>query len=248
MQACLRAIAAQEMDIPLEVILVNDGGDALDDWLRQFPSLNITYVAFPTHRGQLAARAAALASAQGTYVAWCDDDDRWLPEHVRRLVSLQTEGDVLAYSDAEVVWLNGEHPPQLQRRAPFAWRNVSGMLFDYNPIVPSSVLYPRVLHADLGPLDVACGHYWDWDFWLRAAAAVPIRRSPVCQVLYGVWGGGVNESAEPLRMRPDLLALCEKHGLGDLPSSNFGRMATDEGIASFRDGTLVVWDGDMAIW
>lgn len=248
-RACLRAIADQQGPFQMEVCVVNDGGAPLSALREEFPNLPLRITDWPTHRGQSAARATALTMAVGDFIAWCDDDDRWLPDHLSDLLSAQAEGDALAYTDAELVSLEMQDDMvALVGRTPFAWRDPGQLLRAYNPIAPSSVLYPKRLHAEIGPVDEAVGHYWDWDLWLRIKDVAPIVRVPACLTLYGVWGASANQSAIPEQMRPDLLHLCEKHGLGELPSSNFVRMATDERLQSERGETIILWDGTLDIW
>jgi len=82
---CLAALSG--LDYPrerLEVIVVNDGGRPMDDAIDPFLGhLNVTSVS-QKHSGPAAARNTGVARAQGTYVAFTDDDCRpdpmWLTE------------------------------------------------------------------------------------------------------------------------------------------------------------------------
>lgn len=251
--ACLRAIANQTVDASIEVCIVNDGGQpvqAIAEAVRHVRPMPVKVLDLSIHLGQSAARNKALALAEGEFVAWCDDDDRWLPDHLSALLAAAQAGPCLAYTDAEIVWMDETPHGQVvvEHRAPFAWRDAARLLRTYNPIVPSSVLYPRRLHEQIGGIDESVGHYWDWDLWLRAQQVVPISRVPTCLTLYRVWSDGSNTSADTQQMRPDLQHLCDKHQLGTLPTSNFGRMTTDLDLKSHQADTRFVWDGDLAIW
>jgi glycosyltransferase involved in cell wall biosynthesis len=244
LMGCLASVARQSGNLEIEVCLVNDGGPDLEPVLAKFPDLRIRYERFPYPKGQVAARNAALNMVSGRYIAFLDDDDRWLPAHLAELVRAQRHGPVLAYTDVEVVWLRDlAAGPRPVRRMPLAWQDAKGMLRAWNPIPPSAVLYPASWHNELGAFDTRAGHYWDWDWWLRAAASHPFVRVPQALTLYAVREDGGNESARPELMRPDLDYLIAKHGLGPLPSSNFARMATDPVLASQCARTDLVWDG-----
>jgi glycosyltransferase involved in cell wall biosynthesis len=250
---CLQAIARQRPGgYELEVCVVNDGGTAIDSVVRQFPELAVRYTNLEHNVGQVEARNIALEMATGDLIAICDDDDRWLPTHVQNLVqSLERAGSdaALAYGDAEIVLLErGPFGVCLCERSPFAWREADLLLRAYNPIVPSAVLYRRSLHADLGNFDPSVSHYWDWDFFLRAKEVGRFVRNPVADTLYAFFQDESNQSADASGMAEALRVFTDKHGLGDLPVSNFYRMLRDPALVPHRDATEIVWDGDPSLW
>jgi len=105
---CLEAIARQR-DVNLEVIVVDDGSDkstrdtyqtlcpALADRLRwivhEHPDVPGT--------GPAAARNRGIRAASGTFVAFCDDDDRWIRED-----HLQCAIDALETAAADFFFCN----------------------------------------------------------------------------------------------------------------------------------------------
>ncbi len=77
-----------EQELPaLEVLVVDDGStdgtqDAFEGWAREEPRLR--YLRLPRNFGAPAAgRNLGTKSAQGDWVAFLDDDDRWLPGKLR---------------------------------------------------------------------------------------------------------------------------------------------------------------------
>jgi glycosyltransferase involved in cell wall biosynthesis len=250
---CLEAISRQRPGgYALEVCVVNDGGAAIDEVVRQFPGLSVRYTNLDSNVGQVEARNIALEMATGDLIALCDDDDRWLPTHVQNLVQCLDEAGsevALAYGDAEIVLLErGLFGLCLYERSPFAWKDADPLLRAYNPIVPSAVMYRRSLHADIGYFDPSVSHYWDWDFFLRARAVGRFARSPVADTLYAFFRDGSNQSANASGMAEALRVFTEKHGLGELPVSNFYRMLRDPALDAYRDATELVWDGDISLW
>lgn len=250
LRACLSAILQQEGNFNLEVCIVNDGGASIEPVVAEFQQLDIRYLDLPVNRGQVTARNEALKLATGEYIALCDDDDRWLPEHVAALLErLKAERAALAYTDCELVWVRrGHHQWTVGRREPFAWRDANVLLRMTNPIAPSSVLYPKEIHEQIGDFDVTMSHYWDWDFWLRTLEVGPITRVPSCLTLYGVYEDGSNVSANPAKMSPALDRLIHKHGLGPLPTSNFPMMLEDDDLKPYQAVTETPWDGSHEIW
>jgi GT2 family glycosyltransferase len=89
---CLSALSG--VDYPrerFEVIVVNDGGSAIDRTIAPFAGqMNVTYVT-RKHSGPAAARNTGVQRARGKNLAFTDDDCRpdpgWLAEMERRLVS-----------------------------------------------------------------------------------------------------------------------------------------------------------------
>ena len=77
----LRSVWQQDFD-DMEVLVVDDGSsDGTIDWLDQqkksHPQLRC--VVHDRNKGEAAARNTALREARGTYVAFLDSDDEWLP-------------------------------------------------------------------------------------------------------------------------------------------------------------------------
>lgn len=80
------------------------------------------------------------------------------------------------------------------------------------------IFRPELIEA-LGPFDTEVFHYWDWDFFLRAAEKFRVKRAPIASVLYAFAQQGTsNMSGQLDNMRPFLDMLSVKHGLGDLPT------------------------------
>ncbi|MFO7173878.1 MAG: glycosyltransferase family 2 protein [Bacillota bacterium] len=247
LRECLRALAAQTYP-DFEVIVVNDAGAPVEEVVAGFPRLRITLINQPANRGHVAARNRGLDAARGTYIAFCDDDDLWLPGHLAGLVAAVEAGADLAYSDAEVVVFAQTPAGRMpRRREVFAFDFDPDLLRRWNFIPPSTVLYRRDLHRRLGPLDEAMADYWDWDWWLRVAPGHRVERVPVASVLIAVDAGGGNASAVPERMAPNLARLVAKHRLGPLPTSNFLRMLSEPELQPYRRPSRVVWDGRMPV-
>jgi len=226
-----------------EVILYNDAGDDVSAVVRECPGLSITLINATTNSGHVRARNVALGSAQGLYVMPIDDDDLILPTHIESLVKVMDEAD-LAYTDAEVVvWRKTGYGRVPLGRHPFAFEFNRNLLREWNTIIPSGILYRRELHEVLGLFDEEVADYWDWDFILRVTSTHAVIRVASASVLYAIDEDGGNASANPAAMGGNLVKLCEKHGLGELPSSNFLLMTVDERLHSFRRMTSIVWDG-----
>lgn len=240
---CLGAIAAQDYR-DFECIVVNDGGPPVDAALVLHPELPVRLVNLPQNAGHAAARNEGLRLARGEFVALCDDDDLWLPGHLGSLVAAADAGADLAYTDAELVVLRSTPAGRVPlRREVFAFDFDPQRLRRWNTIIPSTALYRRALHDELGFFDVAVRDYWDWDWWLRVAPGRRVRRVPEASVLVAVDEAGANASADPARMAPYLDRLVRKHDLGPLPVSNFLRMLSEPELRPALRPAARPWDG-----
>ena len=98
--ACLKLALASVLNQTyqnFEIIVVDDAStDGTADVVRGFADARITYVRHDVNRGKVGAGAAArnsgIARAQGTYIAFLDDDDEWLPEKLARQVAVLDRG------------------------------------------------------------------------------------------------------------------------------------------------------------
>ncbi len=105
LKECIEAIQAQTFQ-DFEMIVVDDASgtgkavvEGFQPWFDD-RAKRLTFLELDQRCGTPAAsRNAGLAYARGSYVAYCDDDDKWLPHHLTTLVQLieDTSAD-LVYS------------------------------------------------------------------------------------------------------------------------------------------------------
>jgi glycosyltransferase involved in cell wall biosynthesis len=243
LRECLQSLANQTFS-DWEAIVINDAGEPVERVAAEFGQHPLRVIHLPAKRGQVAARNRGVEIARGKYIAFCDDDDLWLPAHLSGLVEALDADAGLAYSDAEiVVFENARRGRVPVRREVFAFDYDPWLLRHWNFIPPSTAAYPRELHEQLGMFDEAMEDYWDWDWWLRIASRYAVRHVPVASVLLGVDADGKNASADLARMAPNLARLTAKHGLGPLPTSNFMLMLHEPELQLWRRQSEIVWDG-----
>ncbi|MCY0940171.1 MULTISPECIES: glycosyltransferase family 2 protein [Streptomyces] len=163
----LRSLARQTFR-DFEVIVVRDGGPpvrtVVDSWKNHLP---ITLIDTDPRRGVSHARNTALAAARGEYVAFLDDDDVYLPEH------LATAHRALEAGHADVVyggalvssrWIEAvpRTPHDLPRKDyPFD----DAFLLAANYIHTGSVV-ARNFAATTVRFDEQMNHCEDWALWL----------------------------------------------------------------------------------
>ncbi len=218
----LRSVAAQTMP-PLEVLAVCDGGPPPD--AGSWPFLLRT-VGIAPRQGPSAVRNAAVTLSRGEHVAFLDDDDEWLPDHLAALAPAAERH--LAFSDA-IVTHEGEG---WSRR--FAFRFSPQLLRRTNPIILSGVAMPKRVFFQVGGFDQALRRYEAWDLFLRVqAAGAGIVRVPGTTLHYHF--SDRSATADDQAMADAFAVFRHRHGLLDLPRASFASMLTDPRFAADRD-------------
>ncbi len=247
----LDSIAAQTRR-DFEVIVVSDAGPrASAAIVEAFASAHAgafaaRFVRREVNGGVATTRNTGVAAAQGTWIAYLDDDDRWRPTHLEELARIleRTPAAGLAYGDAEVQRL-----VPVDARAgrapdgdldPWAWRIAArlplAVPFDVDDlrrddfIVPGGMLHTRALHAEVGPFDESLHVSDDWDWLLRVLATRgpgAFVRAPVPVVDVRIWGAaGANLSADfGARRRAALATIEHRHGTPPLEPKTFWEVA-----------------------
>lgn len=241
-----RALAsvASQTYLDIEILCVNDGDEDVADIVARYPQARL--VGNETRLGAIPSLNVALRAAQGRWFGWLDDDDRYFPDHIARLVdALQRSG------------LRGAHADTLSE---FFERTPSGSYARYGLAVnldgdidrdtihiadgvgPMAALIDRAWLLESGGFDEALGHAEDWELWIRLArtddfahvravtAAYSIRNDASNMMAYG--GEAMLRamrrivSLDPLRDRP-MLAAARRELVATM-EANAGRASFPE--------------------
>jgi glycosyltransferase involved in cell wall biosynthesis len=170
---CKRAVASAlgQDPPPLEVLVCDDGSTdgtqaQLESWQATEPRLR--YLRMERNRGTPApARNLGIAEAAGEWVAFLDDDDRWLPGKLAvQAPLLQQSGYDVVASDA--IRSNGRRYFGLDAGP---WRPRRGEIERANPIILSSCIARRRLLLDVHGFDEdpRVASVADYELWLRLA-------------------------------------------------------------------------------
>ncbi len=172
---------------PTQVVLVNDGGASLSEVESSFHGVfELTVEELPERRGRSAAANRGVHLARQELVAFLDDDDRFYPDHLERLVRAHRSGpEPVVYSDAvTVVYERREELWQARHRTlQYSLDFDPDYLLLANFIPLQTLLLPRALYTRVGGFDETLDYSEDWDFLIRLSFEASFRhvRAVTCE-------------------------------------------------------------------
>lgn len=181
----------QEYAGRIDVTIVFDRVDV--DAARDFSAGDRSVRSIPNdqHAGLPGARNCGIAHSDGELVAFCDDDDEWLPGKLARQVEeMQRHPGCEFVTTGIRITYDGESH---DRPSPVTELSVEHLVHDRTlEAHPSSYLFTRSLLDRIGLVDVEIpgGYSEDYDFILRAARATSVRCVIEPLVLVR-WGGSL---------------------------------------------------------
>ncbi|ALA58574.1 glycosyltransferase [Nitrospira moscoviensis] len=176
LQRAVESVLAQTY-MNVEILVVNDGGEDVAGVLAAVPHPEkIVSVRYGVNRDRAAARNSGLKLARGKYIAYLDDDDRFLPDHLETLVAfLETHDYRVAYSDAWRVHeeRRKDRYVETKRDVPYSYDFDATRLLISNYIPVLSVMHERACLDEVGLFDEQLTSHEDWDLWIRLSRRFP---------------------------------------------------------------------------
>lgn len=220
LEEALTSVAGQSR-VPDEVHVVVDAGPPITRLENRFSSRFLLQVhRLEKNRGQAAARNHGLARIRSDAVAFLDDDDLFLEQHLERLERALQEDLSLAlvYDDCEIRrgeetesrHIARDYDSELMRR------------FDYIP--PACWLMRSDAVKRAGGFDESFRCYEDWDLLLRLEAWGGLRRVPGTGAVIRI--GAASQSLRVDNARLSALERFQaKHGLEKIEPLTFWEVA-----------------------
>jgi len=99
-----------------EMIVVDDAStDGTSDIVRKYNDPRIRLYRLDTNCGAAVARNKAISEARGRFIAFCDSDDRWMPEKLKKQLGfIEEKGAAFSYTS----YLTCDEDGNLQGRVP----------------------------------------------------------------------------------------------------------------------------------
>jgi glycosyltransferase involved in cell wall biosynthesis len=167
----IESILAQTFS-QIELIVVSDGcTDGTEAVVEAFCDPRITMVRQTNSGGPARPRNAGIELARGKYVAFCDDDDLWMPEKLEKQVAVMERypGVALCFTRGITFGAGDFFSRRALKRG--VRRNHFGALLFGNFIANSSVLVRKSVLATVGPFNTEKFLHGaeDYEMWLRIA-------------------------------------------------------------------------------
>jgi glycosyltransferase involved in cell wall biosynthesis len=207
------ASARQQTYSNIEVIVVDDGStDGTVEVARRFAEMDKRFRWFQqANAGSAVARNKAIKQSSGELIAFLDADDIWLPGKVHAQLEL-LRSDPRANLIFSNCWIwDGKRDYGLRHstRRKFPEGDVTAKLIGWDLFATSSVVIRRDLLDRVGIFDPELKNAQDWDLWLRIAeTGLWARGVWEPQMRYRIWPGNV--SANKVRANTYFVRLFEK--------------------------------------
>ncbi len=171
------AKAAEKLHGDVEVVVVNDGGPSVSPIVARWSEkLRVRLIEPAEHAGAAAARNIGIDVADGKYIAFLDDDDLFLPDHLVRGCN------PLKHDQADFVYLGALVS---DRRVETLPADLSGYPLKAYPYDPRFLLVANFLHTGSvivrsfrdTPVrfDASLTVCEDWDLWLALTTILGYR-------------------------------------------------------------------------
>lgn len=194
--------------VDFEVVVVDDtGGDVTRAMLDALAPECVQLVVNHSGGGAAGSRNLGVEHAAGSWIAFCDDDDIWAPDKLRRqLDEIHRQGADWSCTGAVTVGPDLA-PIGHERLGPEEDRT----LLEWN-IIPgggSSVLARADVIREAGGFDADLSNMEDWDMWIRLDEFGPVASVDLPLVGYRLWPS--SKSANVDGMRKSARRILERH-------------------------------------
>jgi glycosyltransferase involved in cell wall biosynthesis len=189
MRRAVDAIVAQQYEGDVDVIVVFDQTEPDSSIELDTGARKVSITSNSRKPGLAGARNTGIGLATGAYVAFCDDDDEWLPDKLRAQIELLESDRSIstAVCGLEIIYGDRTVVRTLDRDRLTFDEFLRDRIMEAHP---STVVFRRELHDQIGPVDqeLPGGYYEDYEWMLRASRATPIGsvNRPLVKIL---WGG-----------------------------------------------------------
>lgn len=180
------AVLGQRYEGEVECIVVFDRSDPVRPEVDVGSGRELRCIANTRTPGLAGARNSGAMGARGELLAFCDDDDEWLPEKLSRQVArLAREHDAVAVASGILVRANGRDISRVPDRSSITFRDL--LRSRWMEINPCNILVRRTdFLGRIGMVDenVPGGHNEDYEWLLRATRHGPIAvvRAPLVRI------------------------------------------------------------------
>lgn len=221
-----------------EAVVVNDAGVDVGDIVERFQSsFSVHYVTASKNGGLAAARNLALSHAKGSLIAYLDDDDLFLSEHLTTLRTFwHAVPNQVVYTDAYRTSYYREAGGTLKvikRKVPFSKSYSLETILVENLAPVNCFMHHRDCLQKAGLFDTGLHTHEDWDFWIRMGLNFPFAHLPkVTSDVSFIYGGGSMTATRLMSFERTRLLLFRRYAqhAGTLPEVIDRQRAVEQSI------------------
>ena len=154
------------------IVVDNNSTDNTEQVIKSYTDDRIRYFKHPNNGIIAVNRNYGIGKAKGEYIAFCDDDDLWMPNKLEKQIAEleRDDGAGLVCSNEIAFDQNGNYGPMIRRELKDSDFTLESLVWT-NRISSSTVLVRRTVLDDVGVMDedpaIAAGE--DYELWLRIA-------------------------------------------------------------------------------
>jgi glycosyltransferase involved in cell wall biosynthesis len=202
---CLDSIISQTFK-SFEIIIVDNGSsDETHKVLEHYKSLhnNLSYILLGENKGACYARNVAIRASKGIYVTGVDDDDEWLPERIKVMLSAYSDEYSAIYADDFFI---GKKTIKKNKKPKLV--NLESM--KYQNFVGNQVLTRRNRFIEAGLFDETLVAAQDYDMWFRLIEKYGPAKN-VCEALQRIHVDGDDRITKSKHKKHGYYCFYKKH-------------------------------------
>lgn len=222
---CLESVANQQSDIPLEVIVVDDGSsDDTRDKVRAFSGVRLLE---QENAGPSAARNRGIAAASGAFIAFLDSDDLWTEDKLAVQMAVfrshpevsMTVGNCRRFNDSGPLNDSFFTEARLDQDFfgdPVLVRDAYLKLFRINYALTGGVIVRKDCFSRTGVFNESLHYVEDLDLWFRIALQFRIAYTPRLCLLRRHHGDNVSNDIVAMTLAHIDVLKAQRRLHGDL--------------------------------
>lgn len=186
------------LDIPLDIVIVNDGGDFIDTNDVSSPS-HVTIINNKESLGGNKARNQGVLASEGDIIFFLDDDDAYTPETISDKLNIFSKYPNVGLVYTGVKFVTSDALDVIKREKKPSDKNASFLnLLKYGNIIgpTSSVAVRKSNFFEAGMFDEDLSAMQDYELWIRMARCSEIMHDNGMNLIYTIHATGEQISSK----------------------------------------------------
>ena len=195
------------------IVVDNESIDNTEEVIKSYTDKRIRYFKHQNNGIIAVNRNYGISKTQGEYIAFCDDDDLWMPEKLERQLSEFEKDSQLGLVCSNGIFFdkNGEHREMIKAELKDSDFTFESLIW-HNYIPSPSVLVKKEVIDDVGMMDESPEIFIaeDYELWLRIAKKYKVKYIGLPLMKYRTHPGQYTFSQERLEPMELEKAVCRK--------------------------------------